>query len=162
MSPRWDTGSKSIDIKKLNFRTRQLINRVLNSSAPATHIPPFCKYTVSRTHRNECVNLNRLCSDRPRDNQHASGGRHYACKTYCLCCVNTLTAPIQYTATIQQIPTSLQSFSSYASFSRNAFLYYVPPPFTHILFPSLLRTLQVRAVRVRLKKQLSIGEYNAT
>jgi hypothetical protein len=115
-----DTGINSVDIKKLNFRTRQLINRVLNSSVPVTHIPPFCKYTVSRTPRDECVNLYRLCNDPPRDNQHASGGRHYACKTYCLYCVNTPTASTQYTASIQQIPTSLQSFSAYASFSRNA------------------------------------------
>lgn len=130
MSPRWDTGSNSTNIKKLNFGTRQLINRVLNSSAPVTHIPPFCKYTVSHTPRNECVNLNRLCSDRPRDCQHSSGGLHYACKTYCLYCVNTPTASTQYTASIQQMPTSRQPFSSYASFSRNASLYYVPPPFT--------------------------------
>ena len=108
MSPRWDTGSNSTDIKKLNFGTRQLIYRVLNSSAPVTHIPPFCKYTVSRTPRNECVNLNRLWGDRPRDNQQSSGGRHYACKTYCPYCVGPPTAAIQDTASIQQMPTSLQ------------------------------------------------------
>jgi hypothetical protein len=61
---RSDTGT--LDRNK-DAQTR---NQTADPRRPVPHTPPFCKHTVSCTPPNECFNVNRPFSDRPKPTQH--------------------------------------------------------------------------------------------